>query len=77
VTIEKIEARSSKHSRWAHPIALALGVNPDWLVNGAGPKVLRRSLDRRMQLLPTTDYDELYHQFDTLIDERLRRRTGT
>jgi transcriptional regulator with XRE-family HTH domain len=78
VTIEKIESRGSGYSKWGRPIALALGVNPHWLATGEGPKTLGRSIDRKLQLLPPADYDELYNQFDTLIEERLiRKRTGT
>jgi transcriptional regulator with XRE-family HTH domain len=77
VSIEKVESRSSAHSKWARPIALALGVNYDWLTTGEGPKAIQGSIDRKMRMLPPADYADLYNQFDTLIDERLRRSAGS
>jgi hypothetical protein len=72
--IAHLETRMSNRSNSSRAIALALGVNHDWLLTGKGPKELLKSLDRKMQLLPQDDFDDLYDDFTTLIDRRLEKR---
>jgi transcriptional regulator with XRE-family HTH domain len=69
-----LEERSSRSSRSSRALALALGVNHDWLLTGKGPKETVRSLDSKLQLLPQDDFDELYDDFNAVIERRLEKR---
>lgn len=72
--IGQLELRSSRSSRSSREIAIALGVNHDWLLTGKGPKELLKSIDRKLQLLPQDDFDDLYDDFTAIIEKRMEKR---
>jgi transcriptional regulator with XRE-family HTH domain len=72
--LDKLEKRSSSMSTQSMYIARALGVNHDWLLTGKGPKEELKSIDRKLELLPQDDFDDLYDDFSAIIDKRLEKR---
>lgn len=72
--VDKLEKRSSRKSAQALYIARALEVNHDWLISGKGPRTGLPSLDKKMQLLPQDDFDDLYDDFVKVIEGRLEKR---
>ena len=72
--IDRLEKRGSSKSASSVYIAKALGVNHDWLTSGKGARDTLRSIDRKMELLSPDDFDDLYEDFEAIIDSRLERR---
>lgn len=72
-TIGQLELRSSGSSRISREIAIALGVNHDWLLTGKGPRDSLRSLDRKLELLPADEIEEVYDDLSAIIERRLEK----
>jgi transcriptional regulator with XRE-family HTH domain len=71
-----LEQRSSERTQHSREIAMALGVNHDWLTSGKGAREAVRSLDKKLELLPQDEYDEVYDDLSAIIDRRLERNAG-
>lgn len=68
VTIEKIEDRSSRMSKWSSAIAAALGVDHDWLVNEIGTKAGHELRLKRLKALPPDLSEDLGKTVDALLN---------
>lgn len=75
--IVHLEGRDSRSTRASRELAMALGVNHDWLVSGTGPQDADRSIDRKLRLLPPEDFDDVYDDLSAIVDRRLERLKTT
>lgn len=59
----------------ANKYAKAFKVSPGWLLTGEGaaPDGSSKSIDAKLRLLPPDEYEDLYNDFEAMIDRRLER----